>query len=189
MPIEKAVVHGEILNAVQVRNIYTCEVVEIGGDTSPILWDAYLQCIYDIFQDMVPSAVTFSEVERFRLVSGQFNLIGVDTLNFAPTGILAQEVNSVAMVLIGKALGVRRMGRKFFSGLSLGTVLGNSLTGGALALAVSMLAAYVTPFTGIGGGTITPGILDKTLTFRPFVGGIVSTFLGSMRRRKPGVGI
>jgi hypothetical protein len=51
------------------------------------------------------------------------------------------------------------------------------------------LLAYLTPFTGIGGGVITPGILDKNNAFRPFVGGYLSSFVGSVRRRKPGNGM
>jgi hypothetical protein len=62
------------------------------------------------------------------------------------------------------------------------------VVGVAEALA-SLLAAYLTPFEGIGGGTITPGVLDKNESFRPFVSGLVSSVLGTMRRRKPGVGI
>jgi hypothetical protein len=91
--------------------------------------------------------------------------------------------------LIGKGSGLRHMGRKFFGPIPITSAHGNDLAPAVIIALSTVLANYVTPFTGIGGGTITPGILDKAGTFRPFVGGLLSSLLGSMRRRKPGIGI
>ena len=110
-------------------------------------------------------------------------------LLYVGVGALDALPNVVSAVLIGKAAGIRHMGRKFFGPVAEAAVAANSLIAGYMVIAASVLLAYLTPFTGLGGGVITPGILDKTETFRPFVGGMVSSLLGSMRRRKPGNGI
>ncbi len=189
MAIEKAVVHGLVTNAVQVRNMFTCEVIEQGGDTSAILWEAYLTSVYDPIQNLAGSYLDFTEYEVFRLTGGEWVLIDTQPLDFEPGVGTSMLMNAGAWVLIGKALGIRKMGRKFFSGLPTTMVANNTLTVTGLVYAAQALAGYLTPFTGLGGGTITPGVWGKDAAFHPFVGGVVSAFLGTMRRRKPGVGI
>jgi hypothetical protein len=187
--IERAIMHGTILNAASVRNMFTSEVIPLGGDTDVVLWDAYLHSVYDPLENIIDSICTFPEYELYERLAGQWVLKAVIPYTFTGTSSSDQVPNQMALVLVGKALGVRKMGRKFFGGLGTDFVVGNGLDAGSLIQAGVALAGYLTPFTGIGGGTITPGILDKTEIFHPFVGGLVSAFLGTMRRRKPGVGI
>lgn len=189
MTIMRAVVHGLLLNAAQVRNIFTAQFTAVGEDDPLAMWDTYITSIYDLFQDLVADVVTFSNYEIFSLSTHDWLLTADVPMTFTGVGVADQMPNQVAMVLIGKALGKRHLGRKFFSGLAEDAVTGNNLVTGAAATAASMLAAYIAPVIGSGESRLDPGILDKTFTFHPFVGGVVSTFMGSMRRRKPGVGI
>jgi hypothetical protein len=189
MTVQRAIVKGRALDLVNTRSMFTCDVVESGGDTYDILWGAYLQSMYDSFEYIWSASWSTETAELQTWTLGHW--VTFDELDFVNAGAdLADSIpNAVSLVLIGKAAGLRKMGRKFIGGLSENVVTGNALTVGALVYAANALVAYITPFTGIGGGTITPGIVDKYGTFQPFVGGIVSSILGSMRKRKPGVGI
>lgn len=189
MATERVILTGQILNAVQTKNMFTADVVEVGGDTSPILWEAYIDAILVQLQELVGTFVSFSTYEIQLRVALEWMSTGFFTVDFDPSSVADSIPNQMALVLIGKALGIHKIGRKFIGGLSLGAVDGNGLTVQALADAVVLLGLYLSPFTGLTGGTLTPGILDKNEQFHPFVGGIVSSFLGTMRRRKPGVGI
>lgn len=189
MAIQRAVVKGSMANLVQTRSMFTCEVIESGGDTYALLWDAYLQSFYDSIEPLMSTFTTTATAELQEWTAPSW--VTFDELAFVNAGsdVLQAVANAVSIVLLGKSAGLRHVGRKFISGLTENVVEVNTIAGGLLATAALGLLAYITPFTGIGGGTITPGILDKLGTFRPFVGGTVSSFLGSMRRRKPGIGI
>lgn len=189
MAIERAIVTGHILNAVTTKNMFTAEVIEVGGDTSPILWEAYFFTLVPAIAELAAPLVTLETYEIQRWTGTQWQTTGFFDLDFTPANTTGQIPNSMALVLIGKALGVRRMGRKFIGGLDLTTVAGNILVGPAAANAVLLLAAYLSPVIGLVGGTLQPGIKAGDGNFHPFVGGFVSQFLGTMRRRKPGVGI
>jgi hypothetical protein len=189
MAIQRAILEGSIADLVQVRNMFTCEVIESGGDTSAILWEAYMSSILDTVTVLVSTSVHFYEYIVETYTAGDW--IPSDAVALDEDGVAEAEPlpYQSALVLIGKAAGLRGIGRKFISGIgedygSAGVMIASYLIDAAL-----VLAAYVTPFEGLGGGTITPGILDKSGSFRPFVSGWVSSLLGTMRRRKPGVGI
>lgn len=189
MAIERAVLKGTIGDVVEIRNMFTCSVTEMGGDTSAILWDAYMDNLVDAMLVLACNTIHYYsyEVQTWNTP----NWVPKDIVSIDATGDQTgdQLPNQSAVVLIAKSAGIHGVGRKFLAGLSeTQQVAGTMIAGIAVDLAL-VLANYITPFTGIGGGTIIPGVLDKTGTFRPFVGGFVSSLLGSMRRRKPGVGI
>lgn len=189
MTTQRAVVKGQLVGFVETRNMFVCNVVPSGGDTAEVLWLAYITGIYNSLGTVMNTIWTVYQYELQNRSGTQwvpFNLITYAQTGGQTTGYLP---NAVAFVLLGKAAGLRHVGRKFFSGMDKSNVIGNSIGAGTLVTLATVLLAYVAPFTGIGGGVITPGILDKTNTFRAFAGGTVSTLLGSMRRRKPGIGI
>ena len=189
MTTQRAVVNSLIMGVVQVKNMLTCDVVPSGGDTAQVLWDAYLHSIWTPLNTVLATAVASADYEIQNRSAGKW--VTYDLIPFVNSGTVGGDFlpNAVAAVLIGKAAGSRHVGRKFFSNIPEASATGNSLSTAALVGMAAVLLAYITPFTGLGGGVITPGILDKTETFRPFVGGFISSLLGSMRRRKPGVGI
>lgn len=189
MAIERATVYGSIGGLVQTRNIFTCDVVPQGGDTDALLWDTYLDSIYNEVANLTQPIFSTTQVELSAPSGGSW--VPYDQFTFTHTGNISGDYlpNAVAVVLLGKAAGLRHVGRKFFGGIAEQITAANGLYAGGIASAAACLLAYITPFTGLGGGTITPGVVDKTGTFHPFVGGVVSSLLGSMRRRKPGLGI
>lgn len=189
MTIQRAVVKGTIASVVQTRSMFTCEVVESGGDTYDILWDAYLQDLYSHIDNLISTVCAVTDYELQNYSAGHW--VPFLVVDFPKAGTISGEqiANAVALVLIGKAAGLRHMGRKFISALAESGVSGNTIISALLPEAVLALTSYVTPFTGIGGGTLTPGVVDKVGTFHAFVGGVVSSILGSIRRRKPGLGI
>lgn len=188
MAIQRAILKGYLAQAVNLRMMFTCDVVEVGGDTSQILWDAYMSSLFDTLDGMVHTSVSFYQYELQEWTSPSWVPFDLIDVTEAGTGTGDVLPNQSAIVLIGKALGLRHIGRKFLSGIPEAAQDAGAIAGLYIAGAAALLLAYVTPFTGIGGGTITPGIKDKNNIFRPFVGGVVSSFLGTMRRRKPGVG-
>lgn len=189
MALERAVLYGKIASLVETRGMFTCDVVPAGGDTQQLLWGAYMSSMITAMSNISSTVWSAYSYELQGYSAGHW--VPYDLLTVSSSGGSSgdQMPNAVAVVLLGKALGLRHVGRKFVSPISEALSVGNSLSSGGITLAAACLLAYITPFTGIGGGTITPGVADSTGTFHPFVGGIVSSILGSIRRRKPGRGI
>jgi hypothetical protein len=189
MAIERAIVKGTIGGVVQIRNMFTCNVAPSGGDTSGVLWQAYLSSIYTEIIDILSNTVNFYGYELYERVGSQWQLTAEENMSMSGSNTGQALPNAVAVVLIAKAAGIGHIGRKFFGSVAEVGSLGNALESAYLVGAAATLLAYITPFTGIGGGVITPGVMDKNGIFHAFVGGFVSSLLGSMRRRKPGNGM
>jgi len=187
--IERAVLKGTIASAVEIRNIFTAEITEIGADTSELLWDVYMTALTEDVADLIHNSVHFYAYDVFQLNAGSWELIDEVTIDVDGANGGEALLNAAAIVLIGKAAGIRHMGRKFFGALSEANVVGNGFAAGFAASVAAALVSYVSPVTGIGGGSLVPGTVDKNGGFWPFVGGVVSSILGTMRRRKPGNGI
>lgn len=188
MAIMRAVVKGTLFDTVQVRNMFTADVTPAGGDTSEDLWTAYLQSIYTEVASICNVGFKTATYEMQAPLGSQWETL--QEVPFVNEGDSVADYlpNQTALVLIGKAAGIRHLGRKFFSGLSESASTGNGIATLVASTVAAALLAYITPFTGIGGGIIQPGIRTAGGTFYPFVGGFASSLLGSMRRRKPGIG-
>lgn len=187
--IERAVVKGHIENLIETRGMFTADIVEVGGDTAELLWEVYLEQLWTYIPEVLHVVATWESYELQSYNAGSW--VPYDEVAFPHQGVLLGEAiaNAVALVLIGKGEGLRHIGRKFLSPLGESSAYGNTLAAAFLADAAQILLYYLSPVTGIGGGTLTPGTVDKNGDFHPFVGGVVSTLLGSIRRRKPGIGI
>lgn len=189
MTIERAVVKGTIASVVQTRSIFTADVVPSGGDTNLVLWDVYIDMFVAKAMEFSHTSVAVYGYDLYTLSAGHWELYHEVVLSDA--GELGADAiaNAVALVLLGKASGIRHVGRKFVSGLAEGSVTGNTMYSTWASAVAQLLALYISPVTGVGGGTLTPGITDGAFAFHPFVGGMASSILGSIRRRKPGRGI
>ena len=189
MSIQRAVVHGTIGGLIQTRNMFTASLGTGGVDTDSSLWTLYLTTVYDPLMAIISNVWESQYYEIQELSNGHWPTVA--EVPFVETGEVTGEqiANAVAFVLIGKAAGLRHVGRKFFSPLGELTAVGNGLVSTQAAHAASALLAYIEPFTALGGRTFTPGVVDKNGSFHNFVGGFASSLLGSMRRRKPGIGI
>lgn len=189
MAIERAVVKGTMADLVHTRSMFTADVTPVGGDTSELLWGVYLDAFYATLQGITGGLTSTQSYELQSRVGGQW--LTTQEVAFSHTGTNASETiaDAVSIVLVGKAEGIGHLGRKFLGGLTEGVVVSNTITSGALAVATSLLVDYISPVTGVGGGTLVPGVVTSAGVFHRFVGGVVSSILGSMRRRKPGIGI
>jgi hypothetical protein len=186
---ERAILKGTILSTVQIRNLFTAQVTEGGGDLSHDLWSTYMLALINDIGDLMSATTHFYEYEVQRYTGGHWLTLEIEALDFA--GSVSGDLlpYQAALVLIGKAAGLRQIGRKFIGGLTETMTAGGVLTSTLITAAAQTLTDFLAPVNGLGSGLLQPGILDKTGVFRPFVGGTVSSVLGSMRRRKPGLGI
>lgn len=188
MSVQRTVAKGLIGGEVSIRSMFTADVVTSGGDTSQVLWNTYMSMFMGDLEYLLSPAVEYSSYEIQIPVAGSWELFDEITLSTQGGAIGDQLANAVSLVLIGKAPGLRHMGRKFIGALTEELVIGNHLNPTYATYAASLLLDYISPVNGIGGGVLTPGVVDGSGNFHGFTGGVVSSILGSMRRRKPGVG-
>lgn len=189
MYIMRAVVKGLIGGAVATRSIFTADVGYNEADTPALLWDVYLTQFWEAVIPFISNVWAATDYELYIPAAGHWEL--VDQTEFTKTGALSGEqlANAVALVLIGKAAGLRHVGRKFLSPLAETSGAGNIFAASYVADAAQALLYYISPVVGLGGGYLRPGVVTASGDFHEFVGGVVSSLLGSIRRRKPGRGI
>jgi hypothetical protein len=189
MTTQRAIVKGSITDNVQFRNMFVGNVTLSEGDTDETLWTGYLDSMYLYIKECCTQAFHLHTVELQTREGNVWQTVG--EFNYAKDGIISGEAiaNAVALVFIGKVLVHRGFGRKFFSGFGESMVVGNGIASAAVSNVATALAGYLGTYTGTHGGTLVPGLWTKDNAFHSFVGGFVSTVLGSMRRRKPGNGI
>lgn len=185
----RAIVKGHIAGVVATRNMFTGEAEVVAPDDWQDLAGGYVNRFFGHLMPIVSPLWTMETIQVQVLFAGKWEDRSEFTNSNNGSGTGDILPNSVAVVLIGKALGLRRIGRKFIAGVTEANVTGNLLVGTAVAAVADALTDYITLFTTAAGSTWQPGILDKTGTFRSFQSGFVSALLGTMRRRKPGLGI
>lgn len=189
MANEKRAVLKGTLAGVNIRNMFVAQVQLNEGETAPEAMAEYVSAVLSPILGRFTGALVYSTLETQTLIAGSW--FSIDESAFSRTGSGGGEVvaNVLAQCIVGTVGLYHGRGRKFFSGLSEDAVQGNVLHSSALANFVSAAAAYVTPFTTTGGSLVTPGIIGKDGTFYAFAAGFVSSVIGTMRRRKPGIGI
>jgi hypothetical protein len=191
----KVVYKGTLLSQ-EIRNIfYFLLDGTVGSTACHLAIGIYLDALYGALSSITTSALHFTDYDlywwstsqqphKWIFDSGRAKVwsggAGGDTLPL-----------QAAYVILAKVVAWRGFGRKFFAGIpeaqqDLGTVVS-----GCLAALTTAALHYITPRVS-GTDTITPGIIHytspSTLDFRPFISSTVSNLIGSMRRRKPGVG-
>lgn len=187
--IEHAVLKSTMTDAVEMRNIFSAEITEVGADSSELMWDVYMTAMVSDLSSLTHTSVHYYGYDVYQLNAGQWELI--DSVAVDADGVNTGEalLNAAAWVLIGKAPGIRHLGRKFVGGLSEVNVNANVGSGSIATLLAQALLDYISPVNGIAGGSLRPGVVDKNGGIWIFTGGVVSNLLGTMRRRKPGIGI
>lgn len=188
--VYRGILKGRIGGVVQTRNMFIAEVTLSEGDT---IWDVWEGYITEIMTDVQPILATVWAGESFEIqmkeTDGKWTSQEEHTLTFAGTATGEGLANFVSLVLIGRAYGRRRLSRKFFGPLAESTASENLVTNPAMVYAGQALIHWISPYTTTNSSLLSPGFIDKGGAFRPFVGGSVSQLLGTMRRRKPGLGI
>lgn len=186
----KVVLKGLMLSQVQTRNVFYFDTTTEGPQYwetditgylndvwSPIeqfispLWAGYA---YDVYTWVAPSwTPTFTE---------NIGLVGQDIIG----ELLPTQMAGVILALTNH---LKTRGRKAFAGFCTDALVDGVLVSGAISALIACAAAYITRVTG-STGDLVPGTWSrKTNTFHPFISGIADTILGTMRRRKIGVGI
>lgn len=187
--IQKAVVKGTLLGVVQIRNIFYAQVAPSSLDTYQILWTDYLTAVYTPILEWLSGAWVLQSFEVYQKDTEWF-LKSEEPLELTGTDNTSQLLpNLISAVLIGKVSEYRGFGRKFMAGLTELATQSNLLETTALVDFAQSAAAYVAVYFGDNSGVLGPGIYDKSGNFRAFTTGLVSSLLGTMRRRKPGLGI
>ena len=189
MPYERVVLKGTIGGLIETRSIYTASIIYAQGETRPVVWGQYLNPLYAHVIDAIGAAWTADLYDIYYFESGSWVFAEQGGVELAGNAGGDTYNSMIAAVMIGSAPGLRRIGRKFFSPLGEASVTGNTLVVNAVALFASGLAHYITPFETTGGSSFSPGIMDKNNVFRPFTSGVVSSILGTIRRRKQARGI
>lgn len=172
----------------QIRNIYTFYWNDVTGlNTLESFINSYLDEVYDAIIGVTVANMVFTEYDVYKWIAPNWSYLG--SITKGKTGTEPSEAlpNQMAAVLIGKVLGRRGFGRKFFAGFGEGMQDAGSLAATAIASLVNCALAYVSPRV-TGGVSLTPGVVDKDHNFHAFTSGVVDTILGTMRRRKIGVG-
>ncbi len=185
----RAIVKGRLFGVVATRNMFVAEI-EVVPPAGPGDWFIeYLEDVIGPLQPYITTSWTVETVEVQGLALGKWETLSEGAWNYGGNGAGDTLPNAVAIVLLGKALGLRKLGRKFFSGIVESATTANGLIAAAALAAANSALKYISPLTDTAGQVGYPGILDKTGTFQRFIAGSVSSLLGSMRRRKPGLGI
>jgi hypothetical protein len=182
-------VKGTLGGVIEIRNVFSASIVQNGGESLTDIWEQYINPMYYHIRLILANTVHFYEMEILETSEGKWYPIETATMDLTGAGTTEWMPNAVAAVMLGKAPGVRHVGRKFFSGVGISGVVGNALGSTFLAHLASALVIYIAPFTTFSSSTFAPGVITKVGVFHPFTGGIVNSLLGSQRRRKPGVGI
>jgi hypothetical protein len=187
--VARGILKGHLLGVVQTRNMFTGQGLMQEDDTIQNLVGAYVGNLISTVLPLLSPLATFEsiEVETGPAPWNPVAEIVLDGINGTGSGAILP--NLVAAVLIGKTATARGTGRKFFSGLLDTALTENSIAVDALLVLADTLDAYVSDYTDTEGSVFSPGILDKHNALQFFVGGFVSSLVGTMRRRKPGLGI
>jgi hypothetical protein len=189
MSIRRAILKGHLFGTVATRNMFVCDLSISEGDSEYNCFDEYLTPMLTAIRGYLAAGWTTETLEiQARSGSTWFTNEEVPYAFFGQ-GQGDQLANAVAAVFIGKVTALHAHGRKFWSGLNETAVSGNSLVAGAVSAFAAGCALYIAPLTTTLGSNVQPGIIAKDGNFHSFTSGFVSSLLGSMRRRKPGLGI
>lgn len=187
--IQKAVLKGRLFGAVETRNIFYAQVSPTSLDTFQILWEGYLDAIFANITTIISTGWVASAIQVFEWQSPDW--VPMDEINYTQAGAATGDAlpNLVSAVIVGKVPFQRGFGRKFFSGMVESMCAGDALISNALIALGGAALAYVSVYFGSNSGVLGPGIFKKDNTFHAFSQGFASSLLGTMRRRKPGLGI
>lgn len=186
----KVVLKGLMLAQVQTRNVFYFDTTTEG----PQFWEAditdYLQVLWATVIDYISPLWAGYAYEVYTWVAPSWTptfvenitLVGGDTLG----ELLPTQMAGVVLALTNH---LKTRGRKAIAGFCTDALVDGVLVSGAISALIAFAAAYITRVTG-STGDLVPGTWSrKTNTFHPFISGIADTIMGTMRRRKIGVGI
>lgn len=187
--ITRTILKGILGGSVQTRSMFTGDVVLLSTDHDFDVITGYLNTIFAPVTTYISNVWVPTSVEIQHYVDGEYITMEDTPYTYTFEGSGDWMPFLVSVVFVAKAIGKRLIGRKFLPGVTEAAASTNGLVSGAVAAFAAACACYIGTYTTPLGSTYTPGIVDKTGAFHTFSSGILSTLLGTMRRRKPGIGV
>jgi hypothetical protein len=188
----KLVWKGLLLSSVETRTMfyYGCDTGAPSMDDAAALATAVRYGL-GYFNTHQTTEFHYYEVEAFFL-----NMLG-DWITFyvhpeTQAGLAEDDISAfqVAALVSAKTSVFKARGRKFLPGITEASTESGEITDATRTHLLEFLNVYLAsvnvPATG---RTWFPGVVSKNSVFAPFSSGNVSSFLSTMRRRKPGYGI
>jgi hypothetical protein len=192
--VYKTVVTGKIFSGVTTKNVFYHFASSPDNDGQSVA--DLTDFASELFTALKPALSDFwnttnVEVYRWDTVAtpqwwqriGGNDLIvqGENTVDALPT--------QMAYVIVAHTLGKRSFARKFFAGPHDDCVVENRVVAGTLAVLANTAFLWISNYVGATSVLYQPGLWRKTNEFAGFIDFVVDDLLGTMRRRKAGVGI
>lgn len=189
----KATARMELLGSIAIQNVFHAELTA-GAPVSDVdaIADmgAWLNSFYTVFNGGIVNDLAYIDiVVRNRSLNVELGTTAWPTLTVGGSGSNIMAAG-VSMVITAYTLVNKVRGRKFIGAMHDLNIVDSLFTSAAVANMVTAAATWITPFTGaVSGASWTPGVVDKTNTFRGFREVVVRAVPGYQRRRKQNVGI
>ncbi len=186
----KAVLKGNLAGAAQTRNVFYFDGTTEGDQYIPADIELYIDTLWAPVQQLISLIWECYEIEVFKWVPTHWEHFAVIPYT-AASGVAVDDAfpNQMAAVILGITSALKTRGRKAIAGFVDTSAVAGLLTGGALIQLALAMSIYVSHLHG-STGDLVPGTWTRaTNTFHPFIGGVADAILGTMRRRKPGIGI
>lgn len=187
----KVVVRGLLNDMDETINVFYATTTSEDGAGSH---DAAVEWVLAMFLTII-SALSWKwrmvGIASYILLGGVWQLLGetpvTDVVGESETDSMP---NQVAAVLSAPTTIPRTIGKKFLAGIQEGNVTNGSLADDFIALLLSFLALWVSHFTAGNGIELIPSVVSEKPGHAtgPLMGGRINTYVGTQRRRKPGVG-
>lgn len=181
-------------DAVDVQNVFTAVLASgtyVTDDEAKDDLAEWVDDMYAIVDDVLPTNLVFDDLDFFNLTQDEpLGTLSWPTMTTGQAGTNEIAASGVAAVLTAFTSIVRVHGRKYFGPIAETFIDGGYLNSTVIAGMASVIALWITPFTGgTSGETWAPGVWRRlTSGFAAFRDGVVRNVPGYQRRRKAGVG-
>lgn len=182
----KMVLRGLVPSVSETRNIFYWRF-SVAPTTAD--FDELHDLICAKFKELCHSSFHYEASDWYQWVALDWQFM--ESINVSVTGNIAGErmPMQVAIVIIGKTATKRTMGRKFIGPTSEACLSDGAIAAGSTAAALDAASAAYTSHTLASGTQAVPMTWSKLKGFHDVVATHVDSLAGTMRRRKPGVGI
>lgn len=194
----RVIASGRLFNVVETRNMFSYVLVAANGtdDQCAVALEAQIASMFNNLKSALSHhfEVYQTETQKWYPTPGQTNVGYWQTYHVTTQAIVGTLVSDIiayqaAVLITLKTAAKKVLGRKFLAGMTEDNTTDGLLVAGMVTVVGQFLTAMLAPVVFGAGGDAHPGVMDKTGTFREFLGGKVGSIISTMRRRKPGYGI
>lgn len=188
----KFVARARMFGQIEIRNIFYLEVATFPTQAE-LLTDvpAYLSGFYTPLLGSLSTVFNLYgwDVHKWNATTHKWEFAIEGSVNLTGTNGAEPLPTQMAGVMVAYTLTKRVFARKFIAGLVVGATVGNILISTTLLALTNALTFWLSDFTAPSAKVYSPVTLTKSFTFVTFSQAIVDKIMGTMRRRKAGVGI